>query len=234
MASGLVASLIVIAVGAILDFAVTVSPNQHGFNVNTVGVILLIIGIIGAIASIALFGWGSGPTSTPDADRRRPRQRRAPGGHLPVVRAQIDPLEGLPLVACPRQPSRHGRWGQAAVWGSTGTRRRQGSRAGCGRGHGQTPRRWSPPAGPQEGAAAGVESAPLPHRPSQLPTEFRHSTHPGHVPGDQGPLGPSASPWCSGKSTLTRCSGRRSPCSATARNTARSASVRGGGAIVRG
>ena len=61
MASGLVASLIVIAVGAILDFAVTVSPNQHGFNVNTVGVILLIIGIIGAIASVAMFGWGSGP-----------------------------------------------------------------------------------------------------------------------------------------------------------------------------
>ncbi|HVA07312.1 MAG TPA: hypothetical protein VNG12_11285 [Acidimicrobiales bacterium] len=60
MASGLVASLIVIAVGAILDFAVTVSPNQHGFNLNTVGVILLIVGVIGAIASLAFFGWGSG------------------------------------------------------------------------------------------------------------------------------------------------------------------------------
>ena len=60
MASGLVASLVVIAVGAILDFAVTVSPDQHGVNLNTVGVILLIVGIIGAIASVALFGWGSG------------------------------------------------------------------------------------------------------------------------------------------------------------------------------
>lgn len=58
MASGLVASLLVIAVGAILDFAVTVSPNQHGFNLNTVGVILLIVGIVGAIASVAFFGWG--------------------------------------------------------------------------------------------------------------------------------------------------------------------------------
>ncbi len=28
---------------------------------NTVGVILLIVGIVGAIASIAMFGWGSGP-----------------------------------------------------------------------------------------------------------------------------------------------------------------------------
>ncbi len=60
MASGLVASLLVIAVGAILDFAVTVSPNQHGFNLNTVGVILMIVGIVGAIASIAFFGWGGG------------------------------------------------------------------------------------------------------------------------------------------------------------------------------
>jgi hypothetical protein len=60
VASGLVASLLVIAVGAILDFAVTVSPNQHGLNLNTVGVILLIVGIVGAIASVAFFGWGSG------------------------------------------------------------------------------------------------------------------------------------------------------------------------------
>ncbi len=60
MASGLVASLLVIAVGAILDFAVTVSPNQHGLNLNTVGVILLIVGIVGAIASVAFLGWGSG------------------------------------------------------------------------------------------------------------------------------------------------------------------------------
>ncbi len=60
MASGLVASLMVIAVGAILDFAVTVSPNQHGLNLNTVGVILFIVGIVGAILSLAFFGWGPG------------------------------------------------------------------------------------------------------------------------------------------------------------------------------
>lgn len=60
MASGLVASLMVIAVGAILDFAVTVSPNQHGLNLNTVGVILFIVGIVGAILSLAFLGWGPG------------------------------------------------------------------------------------------------------------------------------------------------------------------------------
>ena len=47
-AGGLVASIIAFAVGAILDYAVTVSPNQHGFNVNKVGVILMIVGVIGS------------------------------------------------------------------------------------------------------------------------------------------------------------------------------------------
>ena len=61
MASGLVASIIVFAVGAVLDFALTVSPDQHGFDVHTVGVILMIVGVVGAILSlIALFA-GNGP-----------------------------------------------------------------------------------------------------------------------------------------------------------------------------
>jgi hypothetical protein len=60
VASGLVASLMVFAVGAILDFAMTASPNQHGVNLNTVGVILMIVGVIGAVGSLAVFGFGSG------------------------------------------------------------------------------------------------------------------------------------------------------------------------------
>lgn len=51
-AGGLVVSIIVFAVGAILDWAVTVSPYQHGFNINKVGVILMIVGVVGAILSI--------------------------------------------------------------------------------------------------------------------------------------------------------------------------------------
>jgi len=53
MVGGAVVSLIVFAVGAILDFAVTVSTAQHGFNVNTVGVILMIVGAIGFVVSLA-------------------------------------------------------------------------------------------------------------------------------------------------------------------------------------
>jgi hypothetical protein len=55
MISGIVASIIVFAVGAILDFAVTVSPNQHGFNIQTVGVILMIAGAVALVLS--LFGF---------------------------------------------------------------------------------------------------------------------------------------------------------------------------------
>jgi hypothetical protein len=52
MAGGLVASIIAFAVGAVLDFAVTVNPNQHGFNVHTIGIILMVVGAIGALLSI--------------------------------------------------------------------------------------------------------------------------------------------------------------------------------------
>lgn len=51
-AGGLVVSIIVFAVGAILDWAVTASPYQHGFNINKVGVILMIVGVVGAIVSV--------------------------------------------------------------------------------------------------------------------------------------------------------------------------------------
>ena len=52
MVGGLVASIIAFAVGAILDFAVTVSPDQHGFNIHTVGIILMIVGAVGAVLSL--------------------------------------------------------------------------------------------------------------------------------------------------------------------------------------
>ena len=46
-----------IAVGAILDFAVKV--NTTGFNLNTIGLILMIIGAIGLVLSLVFWGsWG--------------------------------------------------------------------------------------------------------------------------------------------------------------------------------
>lgn len=55
MVGGLVASIIAFAVGAVLDFAVTVGPDQHGFNIHNVGVILMIVGAVGAVLSLIGF-----------------------------------------------------------------------------------------------------------------------------------------------------------------------------------
>ena len=57
---GMGISIVLIAVGAILDFAVTVSTNQHGFNVHTVGVILMIVGAIGFVVSLMVSGFAEG------------------------------------------------------------------------------------------------------------------------------------------------------------------------------
>jgi hypothetical protein len=58
-AGGLVVSIIAFAVGAILDWAVTVSPYQHAFNVNKVGVILMIVGVVGAVVSLIVMVAGN-------------------------------------------------------------------------------------------------------------------------------------------------------------------------------
>jgi uncharacterized membrane protein len=57
-------SIVLFAVGAILDFAVTVSPNQHGFNIHNVGVILMIVAAIGFVTSLLALGFGGGGNGT--------------------------------------------------------------------------------------------------------------------------------------------------------------------------
>lgn len=65
---GIGVSLFLIAVGAVLDFAIT-PGYDHGFNVNTVGVILMIVGAVGLVLSlIATLAW--------DWGRRPPRRHR--------------------------------------------------------------------------------------------------------------------------------------------------------------
>lgn len=54
---GIVVSLLMIAVGAIMRFAVTVEGN--GFNVGTAGMVLMLVGAFGAVLSIAFWAsWG--------------------------------------------------------------------------------------------------------------------------------------------------------------------------------
>ena len=69
---GLGTSIVLIAIGAILRFAVTVST--HGFNIHTIGVILMVVGIVGLIITLI---W-----MTVWADRRR----GVPGRDTVVVR----------------------------------------------------------------------------------------------------------------------------------------------------
>ena len=57
---GLGVSLILIAVGAVLAWAVHVE-NSSTFDVNTIGVILLIVGAIGAVLSMIFWSSWAGP-----------------------------------------------------------------------------------------------------------------------------------------------------------------------------
>ena len=68
---GVGVSLILIAAGAVLAWAVDVSTS--GFNVNTVGYILLIVGIIGLLLSLIFWSsWaGAGYFTRADRPRRR-------------------------------------------------------------------------------------------------------------------------------------------------------------------
>ena len=54
---GIGVSLLLIAAGAVLAFAVSVTGN--GFNIHTIGIILLVVGAIGALLSMIFWSsWG--------------------------------------------------------------------------------------------------------------------------------------------------------------------------------
>ena len=64
-------SLILIAVGAVLAWAVNASTS--GFNIHTVGYILLVVGIVGALLSLIFWSSWAGPGYFTDAGPRRRR-----------------------------------------------------------------------------------------------------------------------------------------------------------------
>jgi hypothetical protein len=70
---GIGTSLFLIAAGAILAFAVEV--NADGFDINTMGVILMIVGALGALLSLVFWSsWGG--FGHRDMIVERPVQRR--------------------------------------------------------------------------------------------------------------------------------------------------------------
>ena len=54
---GIGVSVFLIAVGAVMTFALDVQSNG-GFNLDTIGIILMVAGAIGLLASMVIFGGG--------------------------------------------------------------------------------------------------------------------------------------------------------------------------------
>ena len=82
---GLGVSLILIAVGAILTWAVDIHAN--GLNVNAIGVILMIVGLVGFVLSLAFWStwWGPGYFGRGAAPAGRTvRRRRVAAPAAPV------------------------------------------------------------------------------------------------------------------------------------------------------
>ncbi|HET7653456.1 MAG TPA: hypothetical protein VFK42_10500 [Acidimicrobiales bacterium] len=64
---GIGLSIFLIAVGAVLNWGVDVK-DPSGFNLNTIGVILMVVGAIGLLASMVI--WGSHRDRTVVEERR--------------------------------------------------------------------------------------------------------------------------------------------------------------------
>ena len=72
---GIGVSLILIAVGAVLAFAVNASSSA--FNLHTIGYILLVVGAVGALISLAFWSsWGGFGGRRTVVEERGPARRR--------------------------------------------------------------------------------------------------------------------------------------------------------------
>ena len=74
----MVFGLVLIVLGAILDFAVTVSAS--GFNINTVGLILLIVGIVAFLAGLVVV-----MTASSRRSYIQENVRQVPGGQQRII-----------------------------------------------------------------------------------------------------------------------------------------------------
>jgi hypothetical protein len=93
---GLVISLIVIAVGAILAFAVTNQPS--GVDIDVVGWILMIVGLVGLLLTLAFWSswWGPGywrRTRYAEGDPHARRRAYGPRREEVVEEEEVPPAE---------------------------------------------------------------------------------------------------------------------------------------------
>jgi hypothetical protein len=81
---GIAISILIGAVGAVLRYAMTAPENQHGFNVNTVGMIMMIAGGVGLVLSVVF--WSSfSPLGRRDSSVSRREESVTPDGQGRVV-----------------------------------------------------------------------------------------------------------------------------------------------------
>jgi hypothetical protein len=62
---GITASLLLTAAGAVLTWGVNASSS--GFNINTIGIILMVVGIVGFVTSLIWSSWGGFGAARGDA-----------------------------------------------------------------------------------------------------------------------------------------------------------------------
>ena len=83
---GLGTSIVLIAVGAILRFAVSVTTT--GFNIHTIGVILMVVGAIGLMLSIIFWSSWGGFGGGGDYRRQRRVMSDGAGGYVEEDRGE--------------------------------------------------------------------------------------------------------------------------------------------------
>jgi hypothetical protein len=86
---GIAISILLGAVGAILRFSMTAPANQHGFNVQTAGVILMIAGAVGLVVSM-LFWSSFSPLGRREQSVSRREETTTPDGQGRVVNETRD------------------------------------------------------------------------------------------------------------------------------------------------
>jgi apolipoprotein N-acyltransferase len=83
--TGMVFSLISIAAGAVMYWAVT--SQGHGFRLSTVGVILMVVGAVGLVISTVIFALARRPVGT--QNRTFDREVTDPQGRTAVVHEEV-------------------------------------------------------------------------------------------------------------------------------------------------
>jgi len=83
--TGMVFSLISIAAGAVMYWAVT--SQGHGFRLSTVGVILMVVGAVGLVISTVIFAMARRPTGT--QNRTFDREVTDPQGRTAAVHEEL-------------------------------------------------------------------------------------------------------------------------------------------------